>query len=189
MSRIDDIGRLARQARIRRGLTQQALADACGLSRQTIAQLEGGTFSDLGIRKVERLLGRLGLALRVEGTAGETPGRRPESRLDRLFGARAAGRRKTALALARATLRALRKRGVSARIAGSLAKGGFRATSDVDYLIEDRGRLPESQIVEVIEASMKGFPFDVVFAERADPVLLRMMRAEAECGTPAFRAP
>lgn len=187
MSHIDDIGRRVREARTRRGLTQQALAGACGVSRQTIVQLETATFSDLGIRKVERVLAHLGLALRVERTRGGLVGRRPASPLERLLEARAAERRKTALALARATLRALHKRGVSARIAGSLAKGRFRASSDVDYLIEDRGGLSESRVVEIIEASMKGFPFDAVFADRADPVLLEMMRAEAEHGAPAVR--
>lgn len=35
---------------------------------------------------------------------------------------------------------------------------------------------------------MKGFPFDVIFAERADPALLEMMRAEARRGASAVRA-
>lgn len=115
------------------------------------------------------------------------PGAR--SRLGRLLGARAAARRATALGLARATLRGLHRRGVRACVIGSLAKGGFRTTSDVDYLIEDRGRLTESQVISVIEGPMRGFAFDVVFAERADPVLLAMMHKEAARGASAVTRP
>lgn len=56
-----------RQARLRLGLTQQRLALACGLSRQTIAQVESATFSDLGVRKVDRMLAVLGLSLGIAG--------------------------------------------------------------------------------------------------------------------------
>ena len=40
----------------------------------------------------------------------------------------------------------------------------------------------------VTVAAMRGFPFDVIYADRADPVLLRHMREEARRGTPAVRA-
>jgi transcriptional regulator with XRE-family HTH domain len=189
MSFIHDMGITVRRARIARQLTQQALATACGLSRQTIAQLEAGSFSDLGVRKVERVLAGVGLTLRLAPVSDAAAPRGARSRLGRLLGGRAAARRATALGLARATLHALRRRGVRARVIGSLAKGGFRATSDVDYLIEDRGRLAESQVTSAIERSMRGFAFDVVFAERADPVLLAMMREEAAHGASAVRAP
>ncbi len=181
-----ELGGAVRAARSRAGLTQADLAAACGLSRQTIAQLEAGTFSDLGIRKVERVLVQLGLQLRVE-PAGAAYAGRGETRLDRLLRARGDAHKQTAVRLAAATLRKLRKVGVSACVVGSLAKDKFRAGSDVDYLIEDRGGLAESRITGLIEASMDGFPFDVIYAERADPELLEFMRGEAKRGTSAVR--
>lgn len=111
------------------------------------------------------------------------------SRIARLLRSRGLARRGEALALAQATLRKLRKVGVSARIVGSLAKGTFRADSDVDYLIEDRGGLTESRVSGLIETAMRGFPFDVVFADRVDPILLKFMREEAKRGASVIRAP
>jgi transcriptional regulator with XRE-family HTH domain len=173
-----------RRARLRRGLTQQALAAACGLSRQTVAQVEAGTFSDLGVRKLERMLAALDLALVVT----ERPGERAGSRLERLLAGRAAQRRRKALALAARTLGALRAAGVSASIVGSLAKGRYRAGSDADFLVEDRGPLSESRIVTIAERTMAGFPFAIIFAGRADAALLEMMRKEARGGPSAVRA-
>jgi len=69
MHDILELGGAVRAARTRAGMTQSALAAACGLSRQTVAQLEAGSFSDLGIRKIERVLAQLGLRLRVETDA------------------------------------------------------------------------------------------------------------------------
>lgn len=182
-----DLGEAVRAARSRAGLTQAGLAAACALSRQTIAQLESGTFSDLGIRKVERVLARLGLRLRVEPVGAVYAGTRGGSRLARLLRARAEERRQTALHLAAATLRKLSKAGVSARIVGSLASDKFRVDSDVDYLIEERGGLAESRITGLIEASMGGFPFDVIFAERTDPKLLKFIRDEVRSGASVVR--
>jgi transcriptional regulator with XRE-family HTH domain len=188
MSSISDIlGPAARAARLRAGLTQERLALDCGLSRQTVAQFEAGTFSDLGVRKVERLLARLGLRLEVAGGTAVPAG--ASSPIGRLLRSRGLARRGEALALAQATLRKLRKAGVSARIVGSLAKGKFRADSDVDYLIEDRGGLPESRVIDLIETAMRKFPFDAVFADRVDPILLKFMREEAKRGASVIRAP
>lgn len=184
---IAGLGSTVRAERIRAGLTQAALAAACGLSRQTIAQLEAGTFSDLGIRKVERVLARLGLRLRVDPAGTAHAGAGAGSRLARLLRARGEARKRTALRLAAATLRKLRTEGVFARLVGSLVAGTFRPDSDVDFLIEDRGGRSESRVTGLIERSMGGFPFDVVFADRADPELLKFMRDEARGGTPAVR--
>lgn len=192
---VGSLGRAIGAARRHAGLTKTALARASGLSRLTVAQLEAGTVSDLGIRKVERVLRALGLALRVEpaGTEGlagvaRVRGAAAGSPLGRLMIARARERRARALELAGAALGRLRQAGVSARVVGSLARGGFHAGSDVDYLIEDRAGLSESRIVTIVEGAMRGFPFDVIFAERADPRLLELIREEAERGAPALRA-
>ena len=187
MNDMTELSNAVRVARLRSGLSQSALAAMCALSRQTIAQLEAGTFSDLGIRKVERVLAQLGLRLRVEPAGAAYAGAGGGTRLGRLLHARGKERKRTALSLAAATLRKLRKAGVSAWVVGSLARDKFRADSDVDYLIENRGGLAESRITGLIEASMGGFPFDVIFAERADPELLKFMRDEARGRAPALR--
>jgi transcriptional regulator with XRE-family HTH domain len=64
--RLQEIGFRIRQARIARGLTQASLAAAAGLSRTTLNQLENGLFPDLGVRKIQLLLDRLGLTLSIE---------------------------------------------------------------------------------------------------------------------------
>lgn len=194
-----ELGTAITRARLQLGLTKKALALASGLSRLTVAQLEAGTYSDLGIRKVQRVLAVLGLRMRIEeparlgdasGPAGIASGKgaSPASRLARLFATRAAERRRRALGLAQRTIRALQRAGVTARVIGSLAKGKFRADSDVDFLVEERGGLPESRILGVVERSMAGFPFDVTFAERTDPRLLAIMLEETGGGAPAVRA-
>lgn len=188
MHDILELGGAVRAARTRAGITQSALAAACGLSRQTIAQLEAGSFSDLGIRKIERVLAHLGLRLRVEAitpTIAPAPGK---SRLGHLLHARGEARRQLAMRLAATALRRLKSAGVTAAVVGSLARGAFRPDSDVDFLIEQRGGLSESRITDLVASAMQGFPFDVVFAERADPSLLRFLRAEAQRGAPVIRA-
>jgi transcriptional regulator with XRE-family HTH domain len=63
--RLPEIGSAIRAARVARGLTQAALATDAGLSRTTLNQLENGLFPDLGVRKVQNVLGLLGLDLSV----------------------------------------------------------------------------------------------------------------------------
>jgi transcriptional regulator with XRE-family HTH domain len=183
------LGAAVRAARRRLGLTQGALAAASGLSRQTVVQVEADSYPDLGIRKLARLLGVLGLEFSVE-PCGIAPvrGASAGSRLARVLTTAALTRRARALALAQATLRLLAARGIRARVVGSLAKGGFRADSDVDFLIEGRGRVPPRDVIGIIESAMKGFPFDVIFSDRADPKLLALIREEARHGSSAIRA-
>lgn len=97
-------------------------------------------------------------------------------------------RRRRALELAGRAMRALHRAGISARVVGSLAKGTFRANSNVDFLVEARGWRSESRILGIVEESMQGFPFDVTFADRAAPRLLAMMREEARRGASAVRS-
>ena len=63
---LQELGYEIRKARAARGLTQAQLAQAAGLSRTTLNQLENGLFPDLGIKKVQSILDRLGLDLAVE---------------------------------------------------------------------------------------------------------------------------
>ena len=66
------IGKQIRQARKGRKITQADLADAIGMSRTTIGQIENGTVQEIGVRKLIRVLEFLGLELRVR-LAGRPP--------------------------------------------------------------------------------------------------------------------
>lgn len=66
------IGSQVREARKEKGLTQAALAAGAGISRTTLSLLESGKVQDLGIRKVIRILDRLGLELTTR-PAGAPP--------------------------------------------------------------------------------------------------------------------
>jgi len=63
--RLQELGYEIRKARLARDLTQAELAAAAGLSRTTLNQLENGLFPDLGVKKVQTILDRLGLDLTV----------------------------------------------------------------------------------------------------------------------------
>jgi transcriptional regulator with XRE-family HTH domain len=62
---LSTLGQEIAAARKARELTQKQLAEAAGLSRQTVAALEAGTVVDLGIRKILRVLEHLNLSLVV----------------------------------------------------------------------------------------------------------------------------
>jgi transcriptional regulator with XRE-family HTH domain len=64
--RLQELGFEIRKARLARDLTQAQLAEAAGLSRTTLNQLENGLFPDLGVKKVQTILDQLGLDLAVE---------------------------------------------------------------------------------------------------------------------------
>jgi transcriptional regulator with XRE-family HTH domain len=63
---IQELGRSVRRERIARGWTQARLAQAAGLSRNTLNLLENGLFPDLGVKKAEAILEKLGMELVVE---------------------------------------------------------------------------------------------------------------------------
>jgi len=67
-----DLGSTIRQARKGKRLTQAQLAEMAGIARKTLSQIETGTVSDIGIRKVTRTLEVLGLELTVR-PAGSPP--------------------------------------------------------------------------------------------------------------------
>jgi transcriptional regulator with XRE-family HTH domain len=60
-----ELGREVAQVRKRKALSQTDLARAAGVSRQTISALERGVVSDLGVRKLMRVLEVLGFELAV----------------------------------------------------------------------------------------------------------------------------
>jgi transcriptional regulator with XRE-family HTH domain len=57
------LGNAIREARRRQKLTQSALAKATGIGRSTLSQIENGAVTDIGIRKIIRVLDYLGLEL------------------------------------------------------------------------------------------------------------------------------
>ena len=68
---IQELGGAIRRGRIARGWTQARLAQAAGLSRNTLNRLENGLFPDLGVKKAEAILEKLGMKLVVEPLAGK----------------------------------------------------------------------------------------------------------------------
>ncbi|RPJ06681.1 MAG: XRE family transcriptional regulator [Deltaproteobacteria bacterium] len=72
-----EIGAHIRKNRENRHITQQQLAQALGMSRTTIGQIEKGTVQEIGVRKLIRVLEFLELEIRVR------PARKPPT-LDEL---------------------------------------------------------------------------------------------------------
>jgi len=72
MDDLKRIGSRVREARKGLGLTQADLAGELGISRTTLSLLESGMIQELGIRKVIRILDRLGLELTTR-PAGAPP--------------------------------------------------------------------------------------------------------------------
>lgn len=73
--RIQELGSQIRKARMAQRLTQAALADKAGISRETLSLLENGLIKELGFRKVLSLLKALGLEISLQ--QGMQP-RRPD---------------------------------------------------------------------------------------------------------------
>jgi transcriptional regulator with XRE-family HTH domain len=60
-----DLGRFVRQARKHRGLSQAALADELGLTRQYVSEVEAGA-ENLYITRLFEMLDELGIDVRLE---------------------------------------------------------------------------------------------------------------------------
>lgn len=67
-----ELGQVIRRTRKEKRLTQAALAASVGIGRMTLSQIEHGAITEIGIRKVIRLLEYLGLELAVR-PAGAPP--------------------------------------------------------------------------------------------------------------------
>lgn len=74
-------------------------------------------------------------------------------------------RKKRAITLARDIVSKLAERGVTAKIIGSLAGGGFGADSDIDLLITACPRSLKYRIEALVEDTLDGFRFDVVYLD------------------------
>lgn len=73
---LQELGAAVRKARHARGLTQKQVAAAAGLSRNTLNRLENGLFPDLGVRKAEAILEKLGMKMEV--VPAHTKARQPD---------------------------------------------------------------------------------------------------------------
>ena len=65
MNDLNHISKTIRELRKEKGWSQQKLADLACLDRTTIGALERDDYSDIGIRKVQRILVLLGKTLSV----------------------------------------------------------------------------------------------------------------------------
>lgn len=73
MMDLEDIGTTIREARKSKNMTQAELAQAVGLSRYTIIQIETGKVSDIGIRKVLFILNTLALEMNIQKMQTQRP--------------------------------------------------------------------------------------------------------------------
>jgi transcriptional regulator with XRE-family HTH domain len=70
MNSLDDLPAVFKTARKARGLTQAELAAKAHVSRSTILQLENGTVTELGFRKLAAALQAVGLELSIRPLQG-----------------------------------------------------------------------------------------------------------------------
>jgi prevent-host-death family protein len=128
-------------------------------------------------RQVARLLpaaaaGRAALPAN-EARVAEVRGVDPRSALSRVLRERALKRLALAYPRAQSCVAKLSKRGAKVRIVGSMARGAFRQSSDVDILVEDPGPLQEEEIERIARREMRDFPFDLIYAHKLPPGLKR----------------
>lgn len=62
---LDELGEQIKTLRKQQGLSQSQLAQMAGLDRTTLGMLERNDYTDIGIRKVQRVLELLGKKLAV----------------------------------------------------------------------------------------------------------------------------
>ena len=69
---MDEFGKKIRERRVEEGLSQEKLAQAVGISRNYLSQIERGQATNLSWQVMERLTSVLGLKVEQEGTKSET---------------------------------------------------------------------------------------------------------------------
>lgn len=78
MSPLTELSAAVRSRRTDMGLTQAVLARLSGLSRATVNQVETGCIKDLSLMRSAKLLGVLGLSMRVSAVLPQSPSARGE---------------------------------------------------------------------------------------------------------------
>jgi transcriptional regulator with XRE-family HTH domain len=73
MMSLGQLGKSISDARREQGLRQVDLATRAGLSRATIDALENGRAADIGVSKLSRILGALGMELSIRPATNERP--------------------------------------------------------------------------------------------------------------------
>jgi len=73
MPDLASIGRSVASRRKKLKISQSALAQAAGISRATLGALENGRSGELGFSKVAKILGSLGLELKVSEAQPQRP--------------------------------------------------------------------------------------------------------------------
>jgi XRE family transcriptional regulator of biofilm formation len=68
---MDEFGKKVRERRVEEGLSQEKLAQAVGISRNYLSQIERGQATNLSWQVMERLTSILGLKVEQEGTETE----------------------------------------------------------------------------------------------------------------------
>lgn len=104
-----------------------------------------------------------------EAMVAEVRGVDQSSPLSRVLRERALKRLQIAHPRAQACVAKLSEQGAKVRIVGSMARGSFHQTSDVDILVEDPGALKEDEIERIARREMRDFPFDLIYAHKLLP--------------------
>ncbi|MGE0256122.1 MAG: nucleotidyltransferase domain-containing protein [Alphaproteobacteria bacterium] len=101
----------------------------------------------------------------------------------RVLADRTGERRRLAIARARDACAALARKGVTARVIGSLATGRFGPHSDVDFLVTECPRLLKYAIEGTVEDCLGGMPFDVVYLDEVPAARRdRLLREAVDAG-------
>ena len=103
------------------------------------------------------------------------------ARIDAILAQRDAMREAAAAPLARAALAALHEAGFPAWLVGSLARGEFRAHSDIDILADADGEARDT-IIRLCDRIFAGHPWSLVFKSDLPPHTLAHLEAEAADG-------
>ena len=102
----------------------------------------------------------------------------PMSRIEKLLAADTRAREARARVLAARALRRLAERGVEARVIGSLARGDFLLHSDVDLLVLRCPAELRYGIEGLVEETLEGLPFDVVYLDELAPTRRAVLERE-----------